>query len=116
MADEAHIRELLNAERADAEQLTARLRQGLDDVSAAREGDNSDDEHDPEGTTLAFERSQAATLLEQTQNRLDEIDEALNRLSAGSFGVCIECGEPIAEARLEARPYAAKCVRCAARD
>ena len=115
MVDEAHMRDLLIGERADAQALTARLRQGIDDVSAAREGDNSDDEHDPEGTTLAFERSQAATLLEQTQDRLGEIDEALDRLAAGTFGICVECGEPIAVARLEARPYAAKCVRCAAR-
>ena len=41
---------------------------------------------------------------------------AVARLAAGTFGICIECGRPIAEARLEARPYAAKCVDCAARD
>ena len=116
MIDREKFRELLEAERADAQALIARLRDGLDEVSAAREGDNSDDEHDPEGATLAFERSQASTLLEQSQGRLEEIAEAFARLDAGTFGTCIDCGEPIAEARLEIRPYAAKCVDCAARD
>ncbi|WP_240689847.1 TraR/DksA C4-type zinc finger protein [Brevibacterium sp. S111] len=115
MVDEATMRDLLEAERAETQALIDRLTQGIDEVSAAREGDNSDDEHDPEGATLAFERSQAATLLEQSENRLEEIAEAHHRLAAGTFGICVDCGEPIAEARLEARPYAAKCVNCAAR-
>lgn len=115
MVDEATMRDLLEAERAETQALISRLTQGIDEVSAAREGDNSDDEHDPEGATLAFERSQAATLLEQSEDRLGEIAEAVDRLDAGTFGICIDCGRPIAEARLEARPYAAKCVNCAAR-
>lgn len=116
MVDEATMRDLLEAERAETQALIDRLTQGIDEVSTAREGDNSDDEHDPEEATLAFERSQAATLLEQSENRLDEIAEAVDRLNAGTFGTCIDCRRPIAEARLEARPYAAKCVNCAARD
>lgn len=115
MIDEKKMRDMLEAERADAQALIASLTQGINEVSAARDGDNSDDEHDPEGATLAFERSQATTLLEQTKTRLDEIAEALTRLDAGSFGTCIDCGGPIAEARLEIRPYAAKCVDCASR-
>ncbi|MGO0605138.1 TraR/DksA family transcriptional regulator [Brevibacterium linens] len=116
MIDEAQMRERLEDERAETQALIGRLTQGIDEVSAARDGDNSDDEHDPEGATLAFERSQAATLLAQSENRLNEIAEAVDRLAAGTFGICIECGRPIAEPRLEARPYAAKCVNCAARD
>lgn len=116
MIDEATMRQRLEDERAEAQALISRLTQGIDEVSAAREGDNSDDEHDPEGATLAFERSQAATLLEQSEDRLEEIAEAVDRLNAGTFGTCIGCGRPIAEARLEARPYAAKCVDCAARS
>ncbi|MGC2940698.1 MULTISPECIES: TraR/DksA family transcriptional regulator [unclassified Brevibacterium] len=116
MVDEAKVRDLLEGERADAQTLIARLTEGIDEVSAAREGDNSDDEHDPEGATLAFERSQAATLLEQTKDRLDAVAEALTRLDEGTYGICCDCGMPIAEARLQARPYAAKCVDCASRS
>lgn len=115
MVDHDRMRARLDEERADAQRLIASLTQGIDEVSAAREGDNSDDEHDPEGATLAFERSQAATLLEQTEDRLGAIAEALTRLDEGTFGICADCGRPIAEARLEIRPYAAKCVDCASR-
>lgn len=112
--DEDRAREMLAAERADAQRLIAALTNDIDDLSEARAGDNSDDEHDPEGSTLAFERSQAATLLEESRNRLAEIAEAEARIDAGAFGICVDCDGPIAEARLEARPYAARCVNCAA--
>jgi DnaK suppressor protein len=115
MVDEDRMRQLLAAEREDAQRLIASLSNGIDEVSAAREGDNSDDEHDPEGATLAFERSQAATLLDQSRARLQDIAEAVTRLDNGEFGICVDCGTPIAEARLEIRPYAARCVDCAAR-
>ncbi|WP_209323481.1 TraR/DksA family transcriptional regulator [Brevibacterium renqingii] len=114
MVDEERMRELLASEREDAERLIASLSHGIAEVSEAREGDNSDDEHDPEGSTLAFERSQAATLLEQSRARLEEIAEAVTRLDEGRFGICVDCGRPIAPARLEIRPYAARCVDCAA--
>lgn len=115
MVDEDRMRQLLAAEREDAQRLIASLSNGIDEVSAAREGDNSDDEHDPEGATLAFERSQAATLLDQSRARLQDIAEAVTRLDNGEFGICVDCGITIAEARLEIRPYAARCVDCAAR-
>lgn len=113
MVDAVLMRELLDAERADSQALIASLTTDIDDLSAAREGDNSDDEHDPEGATLAFERAQATTLLGQTHDRLEAIAEALARLGEGTFGICTNCGKPIAEVRLEVRPYAEKCVHCA---
>lgn len=115
MMDDISMRKRLEEERAETQRLIASLTQGIDEVSAAREGDNSDDEHDPEGATLAFERSQATTLLVQSKDRLEEIAAALTRLDEGTFGICVECGQPIAEARLEIRPYASKCVDCASR-
>jgi DnaK suppressor protein len=113
--DDDRARELLAAERTDAQRLIASLSSDIVDLSEAREGDNSDDEHDPEGSTLAFERSQASTLLTESRNRLEEIAEAESRIEAGTFGICTNCGKPIAEARLEARPYAALCVNCASK-
>lgn len=41
------------------------------------------------------------------------IDAALARMDAGRFGICVDCGEPIAPARLEAAPAAVRCTRCA---
>jgi RNA polymerase-binding transcription factor DksA len=89
----------------------AELDARIEGVVAARAGANVDDEHDPEGATIAFERSQAAALREAAQRRLAEIDAALDRVARGTYGVCAVCGEPIAPARLAARPFATRCIR-----
>jgi DnaK suppressor protein len=73
----------------------------------------ADDEHDPEGPTLAFERSQSTAILGQTRDHLSQIDDALGRLENGSYGVCTTCNRAIPIARLEARPYSTQCVTCA---
>jgi RNA polymerase-binding transcription factor DksA len=75
----------------------------------------TDDEHDPEGATIAFERQHIAALIGQARGQLAEIEAALGRLDDGSYGVCERCGLAIAAERLAARPAAATCVRCAAR-
>ncbi|MCW2867051.1 MAG: TraR/DksA family transcriptional regulator, partial [Marmoricola sp.] len=71
---------------------------------------NADDEHDPEGQTIAFERSQTGALVRQAERHLAEVDAAVDRVAAGTWGRCEVCGEPIAPARLEARPTARTCV------
>jgi DnaK suppressor protein len=75
----------------------------------------TDDEHDPEGTTIAFERAQVSALLDRARQRVVELDEALARLDDGSYGRCVGCGRPIAPERLEARPAARACIDCATR-
>ena len=82
-------------------------------VDASKDS-NADDEHDPEGSTIAFERSQVGTLVEDARQQLAEVDAARARLAAGTYGTCEECGGPIGEGRLEARPTARTCIRCAA--
>ena len=73
-----------------------------------------DDEHDPEGSSTAFERAHVASLLIQAQDHLADLDRALERLERGDYGRCESCGEPIPAERLEVRPAASTCVRCAA--
>ncbi len=51
--------------------------------------------------------------LKQTDAKiLQAIDEALMRIEKGTFGICRDCGEPIAEARLNAIPWTRKCITC----
>lgn len=71
---------------------------------------NADDEHDPEGQTIAYERAQLAAVTEQTRAHLAEVDAALDRVENGSYGICEVCREPIPTGRLEARPTARACV------
>jgi RNA polymerase-binding protein DksA len=52
-------------------------------------------------------------LLENEAHLLTEINDALARIEQGSYGRCVECGQPIARRRLHAIPYASRCLRCA---
>ena len=52
------------------------------------------------------------SLTESERMRLQEMDEALDRIGAGTYGICEECGEPIGLKRLEVRPVAKYCVPC----
>jgi RNA polymerase-binding transcription factor DksA len=106
-------RELLLAERAGALQRVAALEREFAGLAEAASAAGTDDEHDPEGATLAFERQHTAALLDQARGRLTAIDTALGRLEAGRYGICERCGQPIGADRLAARPAAPTCVRCA---
>jgi DnaK suppressor protein len=108
-------RDRLGADRLATLGRLASLEREQADIVAAAQSANGDDEHDPEGATIAFEREHAAALARQARQHLAEIDAALARLDAGAYGTCVRCGNPISPARLAARPAAATCITCAAR-
>ncbi len=70
------------------------------------------DNHLGDVATATFDREMASTLEENSTHVLTEIDAALARIEDGTFGVCRRCGEPIAEDRLEALPWATLCIDC----
>ena len=109
----AEVQALLDAERARTLSRLAALTEDYAEVVAASRDTNADDEHDPEGATIAFERSQVGSLVAAARAHLGEIDAAEQRLAAGTYGVCERCGEPIGAERLEVRPTARGCVACA---
>ena len=102
----------LDAEKRSAVEQLRTLRREFDGIVAASVDSNADDEHDPEGSTIAFERSQIGALIEQAELRLAEIEAARNRVQLGTYGLCERCGEPIPAERLDARPIARTCVTC----
>jgi RNA polymerase-binding transcription factor DksA len=112
VSDDARGRLLAEAQRA-REQLAALTRE-FDAVVAAAEARPPDDEHDPDGATVGFERAQLTTLIDTTRQHLRDLDAALLRVDAGEYGRCVRCGEPIAPERLAALPGATLCVTCAA--
>ncbi|HEX4224552.1 MAG TPA: TraR/DksA C4-type zinc finger protein [Pseudonocardiaceae bacterium] len=73
----------------------------------------SDDEHDPEGVTVAFERAQVQSLLDQARTELVDLDRATSRVADGTYWTCTRCAGPIAEERLAALPAASTCITCA---
>jgi DnaK suppressor protein len=106
-------REQLLRLRSDAAHEVDVLANDLAALFAASEGSNADDEHDPEGATVGFERAQLTALLNAARHRIAEVDDALRRLDEGSYGVCEQCGAPIPADRLAVRPFARRCVPCA---
>jgi DnaK suppressor protein len=114
LAGQAAARSLLTGERASAEARLAALQRDFDGIVSSSASAATDDEHDPEGGTTAFERQHIAALISQAQDRLAEIGNALIRLNDGSYGDCERCGDVIAAERLAARPTARHCIDCAA--
>ncbi|MBE6376456.1 MAG: TraR/DksA family transcriptional regulator [Lentisphaerae bacterium] len=55
-------------------------------------------------------------MLTENGNVISLIDDAIERLANGEYGICMECGERISEARLMARPYAIFCIKCKSRQ
>jgi RNA polymerase-binding transcription factor DksA len=107
-------RERLLVVRAAAVARLRALRAEVAGIVEASRDSNADDEHDPDGATIAFERAQVDALARDAAARVEEADAALARLDAGTYGVCEACGQPISAGRLEARPTARTCVGCAA--
>lgn len=105
--------DVLRAARAQTLRRIAGLTGHFDELVAASVGSNADDEHDPEGATIAFERSQLDSLVRRARQQLAEIDAAEDRLARGRYGLCETCNLPIALARLEARPTSRTCIACA---
>jgi RNA polymerase-binding transcription factor DksA len=105
--------EMLDAERRATLARIDEIIVDFDGIVDASLNANIDDEHDPEGSTVAFERAQTAALLAQARGYLDDLDRAIARLGAGSYAVCERCGGEIAWERLAARPAARCCIGCA---
>lgn len=113
-ADLVAARRRLVAARTSTAALVAALAREHAGIIEAATATISDDEHDPEGATIAFEREHTAALLARAQDRLADIDRAAARLDDGGYGICAVCQGAIAAARLAARPAASTCIRCAA--
>jgi DnaK suppressor protein len=109
MSSESELRRL-REQTADEVRV---LESDLASLFEASRSSNADDEHDPEGSTIAYERAQLTAVLDAARRRITDLDEALGRLDAGGYGICEGCGRPIPAERLAVRPSARTCVGCA---
>jgi RNA polymerase-binding transcription factor DksA len=107
------VRDVLLAERRRASDLLVSLRAELADIIASAQLVATDDEHDPEGATIAFERSRVDSMVHRALDHLADLDLALDRVGDGRYGSCERCGEPISPERLAARPASTTCIGCA---
>jgi DnaK suppressor protein len=102
---------LLRAEQAE-------LKAQLKELGFANEGDTglSYDSNFADSSQVTAERGEAERLATELRESLDEVDAALERFGAGSYGICEVCGKPIGAARLEAMPAARFCIVDAAKQ
>ena len=103
----------LVAERASYVEQAESLRLEAEKLAEDMEpGDIQFDEESGEGDTLNVERERDLALSAQARAAVDEIDRALHKMDAATYGICDRCGNPIPKARLKDLPYAALCVAC----
>ncbi|MFV1989544.1 MAG: TraR/DksA family transcriptional regulator [Acidimicrobiales bacterium] len=99
-------RALLLEERAQYTASADRLEAEAQQLAADREpGDVQFDEESGEGDTISVERDRDLKLSAKARENVQEIDEALDRLLAGTYGICESSGEPIPKERLEFIPH-----------
>jgi DnaK suppressor protein len=111
MEDSAVLR-LLQEERRINLGRIASLTLDLEEIIESSAGSNADDEHDPEGSTVAFERAQVSARLTEARSAVDQLDQALVRLANGDYWLCANCEKPIGPERLAARPSTTLCMSC----
>jgi DnaK suppressor protein len=108
--------------RETLEHLRARLRGDLDqmtDEALGRENAGSTGNlsnlplHLADLGTDNYDQEFTLGLIENEQGTLGLVNEALGRVTKGTFGQCVECGNPISKPRLQAIPYARHCIECA---
>ena len=104
MPDTTAAKARLEAQLAELEDRLSRLDRDLSETP------------DPDSSERAVQMEDDEALEGQAQvvsNEIASVRRALERIADGSYGVCTNCGEDIAEGRLEARPEAALCIDCA---
>jgi DnaK suppressor protein len=104
---------LLIFERSRHVEQAQELKAEADQLAAEREpGDVQFDEESGEGGTTNIDRERDLALSMQAQVEVEEVDHALAKIAAGTYGTCERCGQPIPKARLKAIPQARLCIAC----
>jgi RNA polymerase-binding transcription factor DksA len=120
MPNEAPIVETADADSVDFAALLrneqAGLRAQLKELGFDEQGSGLNyDSNFADSSQVTAERGEAERLASELREALEEVDAAIARLDAGTYGLCQVCGKPIGEARLEAMPAARLCIVDAAK-
>ncbi len=112
-ADLIRLRNAIDLERSRTAEQLAGLRRSFADIVEAAELTSTDDEHDPEGATIAYERALVSALVRQAVDDLVALDAALDRVADATIQTCAACGGRIELTRLLALPSVRTCFGCA---
>jgi len=108
VTDQDAIRAALTAHRAN-------LRDEIEGQGADPDSDELtfvDDAGFSDRSHSTEERSRLISVVQALRSNLDDVDRALAKMRAGTYGTCERCGKPIAPERLEALPWATLCMDC----
>ncbi len=100
--------------RASLEQERSDLRARLSEMGLLSGGE-SFDQNFADSSQVTAERGEVEALAGSLRESLNDVEAALVKLDNGTYGTCEGCGQPIAPARLEAKPAARLCMECASR-
>jgi RNA polymerase-binding protein DksA len=101
----------IRATLLDERQRLSGIRRSLEEAAAEAGAELSAIAQPPsDGGSDTFERAKELAILERTDLQIADVERALERLDAGTYGTCEACGEPIGPARLRARPAARLCL------
>jgi RNA polymerase-binding protein DksA len=113
------LKKLQRRLEADRQELQETIDDHLQDLEEARlaqaSGERSADPSSTETGSAATVFESELSVVRNSQELLGQVEDALERLNAGTYGTCSNCGRPIPAARLDALPYTTLCVTCAAR-
>ena len=101
--------------RASLEEERQSLGAKLAELGFGENGGLDYDQNFADSSQVTAERGEAEALAKSLRETLSEVEHALAKFEAGSYGVCESCGQPIAPARLEAKPAARFCINCASK-
>lgn len=106
------FKSLLVEERSELERQFDELEESALGASQSElSGEAAFDEEYADSGTFTFERERDLSLAENLRDLMEQIDHALQRIDAGTFGICERCGKPIEKARVKALPYARLCIK-----
>jgi RNA polymerase-binding protein DksA len=111
--DTNRFREMLLTERERVQKALDNLHEENPGTMEEETGDETHDQHLGDIATAMHDREVDYTLEDNSEQLIGAIDAALARIEDGSYGVCTNCGKPIGEERLEALPWADRCIDCA---
>ena len=105
-------------DQQDARQQLEQMLRELDAATAVLEaegaGESSEishsDQHPADTAGDFVDADSQAAMLENSADQRAQVQAALARLDAGTYGICVDCGQPVPDARLEVRPEAARCI------
>ncbi|MEA3512394.1 MAG: RNA polymerase-binding protein DksA [Campylobacterota bacterium] len=109
MASSKQVEELKNLLIIRKEEIKSNIEDGIDNISKLNNCDCKDELDFADASSDSFT---SGVIINQQKQELLEIEEALNSIKSGSYGICEMCDEPIAIGRLKAKPFAKFCTDC----